>query len=1015
MQTDRSYRAATLALCVFTALSIAHAQPAVTSAKKALSVEDYTRWRSIAAPEISSDGLWICYVLQLTNAVPAQAKPELHIVNLQTNQDVVVPHATAPAFSPDSTWIAYQVDPAADRRGREGGGEGESASAAPGPATGRGGNQPLPPRRVELRNLATGVVQSWQDMQSFTFNAASTHLVLRRRPPAPANANRGAATAGGGTPGGPPPGPPEGGPGAAGRDTNTARASDAILLDLKTGRHQLLGSVNDIAFNKKGDLLAYAVDGTVKDGNGLFVFDTTAARVTPLHNDAKVFSRITWSEDGTALAALKGADVDKMRERDNRLIAFADVRAALDDASGAVKPAVLDPANATAFPALWVVSDRVPLTWSEDNARVFFGIKEQMPAPDSTARRNTDELVNVDVWSTSDERIQSVQMIRADQDRNFTFRQAFDVKAGKFIKLADETMRDLDVSKDGLWAVGRDTRGYIHDHKRPAADFYRVNTTTGERTLMLKNQLTGSHALGISSDGRQFLYWKDNRFHAYDLNAGLSRPLGNGTTTSFVDTEFDRPGPRPSFGIAGYTSDGKGVVVQQRFDLWLLPLDGSSPTNLTSGFGTKNEIRFRYIRTETPDSSAPEGAARPGGGGPAVPREPIDLSKPITLSAYGEYTKKAGFFELANGQLKELVFEDASFNTPVKAKNADRFLFTRQTFVEFPDLRVSGPGFKDARKISDANPQQAEYLWGRRVLFDYKNKEGKRLQGILALPDDYKEGEKRPMLVTFYEKNSQNLHRYSAPSYLTGMGSSPIEAITRGYITMLPDIHFRTGSSHSDMLECVEAAVRRVIELGYVDPRRIGITGHSYGGEGAAFIGTQSKLFAAVGMGAGVTDLFTDFSQNWGWAYQVTGGSGANGNDYYLYGQGRWGVSPWDDPERYRFESALTHAPKVSVPFLIMHGTADPTVAFQNGLGFYNALRYNGKTAYLLAYPNEGHGLRGMANRKDLTVRYFEFFDHYLTGAPAPKWMTDGVPFLKKDAKPVPTTTTTTTTTTPPR
>ena len=52
----------------------------------------------------------------------------------------------------------------------------------------------------------------------------------------------------------------------------------------------------------------------------------------------------------------------------------------------------------------------------------------------------------------------------------------------------------------------------------------------------------------------------------------------------------------------------------------------------------------------------------------------------------------------------------------------------------------------------------------------------------------------------------------------------------------------------------------------------------------------------------------------------------------------------------------------------------------------------------LLAYPNEGHGLRGMANRKDLTIRYFQFFDHYLKGAPAPKWMTEGVPFLQKNA-----------------
>ena len=384
------------------------------------------------------------------------------------------------------------------------------------------------------------------------------------------------------------------------------------------------------------------------------------------------------------------------------------------------------------------------------------------------------------------------------------------------------------------------------------------------------------------------------------------------------------------------------------------------------------------------------------------PRGTIDLTKPITLSAYGEYTKKAGYYELNAGELKEVVYEDASFSTTVRAAKAERFLFTRQTFTEFPDLRISDRDFKDSKRVTDANSHHKEYKWGRRVLFDYKNRDGVRLQGILALPDDYQAGERRPMIVTFYEKSSQAMHRYSSPSYLTGMGSSPVEALSRGYLLMQPDIHFRTGSSHSDMLECVEAATRKVIEMGYADPKRIGVTGHSYGGEGAAYIGVMSKMFAAIGMGAGVTDLYSDFSQNWGWAYQYSGGSGNNGNDYYLYGQGRWGFSPWDNPDRYRMESALTHAPKAAAPFLIMHGTSDPTVDFNNGLGFYNALRYNGKKAVLLAYPGEGHGLRGMANRRDLTIRYFEFFDHYLKDAPAPKWLSEGVPFLKKNEKPPP-------------
>ncbi len=169
------------------------------------------------------------------------------------------------------------------------------------------------------------------------------------------------------------------------------------------------------------------------------------------------------------------------------------------------------------------------------------------------------------MWNTGDERVQSAQMIRAEQERNFTFRQAFDVAAKRFVKLADETMREIEVAPDGKWAVGRDTRGYIHDYKRPAADFYRVNTSTGERTLIAKGQLDRQPTCSASRrTARYFLYWKDNQFQAYDLEAGTDedarrRPAKAGAkgASSFVDMEFDHPGPKPSYGVAGYTSDGR--------------------------------------------------------------------------------------------------------------------------------------------------------------------------------------------------------------------------------------------------------------------------------------------------------------------------------------------------------------------------------------------------------------------------------------------------------------------------
>ncbi|MCC6241417.1 MAG: prolyl oligopeptidase family serine peptidase [Gemmatimonadaceae bacterium] len=947
--------------------------------KKILSVADYARWRSIDNALISSDGKWVAYSTRLSNTLPTEAKPQVTIRNLTSGQDVVIAHASAPVFSSDARWIVYQIDstvPAAAGRPRA-----SAADSAPGPAPELARaplTPPVTPKRVELRNLTTGVVQRWADMQSAVFSRTGSHLVLRRRP-------AGAATAAG---------PATAGRGGAPAASAAAKGSDVLLHHLATGRSQFLGSVGDIAFNRTGDMLAYTVDATARDGNGVFLIDLRSGRTIVLDNDARTFARLTWSDDGNTIAVLKGREVEKMRELDNLLVAFTGIRTARTDS--AIVTTVLNPATSKEFPIGWVISERAPLAFSHDGARVFFGGKPQVFAPDTSRRKSTDSVADVDIWTTQDERIQSEQMIRAEADRNVTFRQAFEIASARFVKLADTTMRDLDAALEGKWAIGRDPRGYISDHKPPAADLYRVNTSTGERTLIAKGQLIGRHVFGISPDGKSFLFWKDNAIHAYTFETATTTKLGGTTAPNFVDTEYDYPGPRPAFGINGFSADGKHVIVSHQYDLWALSLDGAAAKNLTNGVGSAQEIRFRPVRT-TPIDSLASRRERAG----AV----WDLAKPLMLAAYGEFTKKSGFYSLAAGKLTPVVYTDASFSTPVRAAAAEQYLFTRQTFVEFPDLQVAGATLVDAKKISDVNAHQREYAWGRRVLFDYATKDGKRLQGILALPDDYVTGEKRPMLVTFYEKNSQNMHRYSPPSFLTGMGASAIEAVSRGYITMMPDVHFRTGMSHSDMLEAVEAATKKVIELGYVDPKKIGVSGHSYGGEGAAYIGTQSKMFAAVGMGAGVTDLFTDFNQSWGWSYQVSGGSGANGNNYYMAGQGRWGFSPWDKPEVYRAESALTHVPNVSSPFLIMHGTADPTVSFSEGMNFYNALRYNGKSAVMLAYPGEGHGLRGLANRRDLTIRYMQYFDHYLKGAPAPQWMTTGVPYLVKetmrDPKPV--------------
>src|SRR5687767_12836174 len=103
-------------------------------AKKVLTINDYSRWRSIDGAQMSGDGRWVIYGLRFTNTVPADAKPVLRIVNLETNAEVEIANATQAAFSSDSRWFSYQIEPPGGGRGGRGGrggGSGGDTTTAP--------------------------------------------------------------------------------------------------------------------------------------------------------------------------------------------------------------------------------------------------------------------------------------------------------------------------------------------------------------------------------------------------------------------------------------------------------------------------------------------------------------------------------------------------------------------------------------------------------------------------------------------------------------------------------------------------------------------------------------------------------------------------------------------------------------------------------------------------------------------------------------------------------------------
>ncbi len=149
------------------------------------------------------------------------------------------------------------------------------------------------------------------------------------------------------------------------------------------------------------------------------------------------------------------------------------------------------------------------------------------------------------------------------------------------------------------------------------------------------------------------------------------------------------------WGVGGWAKDGNSVLLYDKFDVWQLSLTGGKPVNLTAGVGRaqQNPVSCR----ETPvRRRALHGRGGGGGRGGAAAgeEEGLDLSKPVLLSAYGDRTKKSGYWQVTAGEApKPLIWADKDIGGAQKAENADRVMFTQQTFTEFPDYWVTDASF----------------------------------------------------------------------------------------------------------------------------------------------------------------------------------------------------------------------------------------------------------------------------------------------------------------------------------
>lgn len=974
-----SLLAIALVLAFVLPLSSLKAQ-STAAAKRPMDIEDVIAFRAMGVSQLSSDGQWLAYSMR-----PTQGDSEVIVKSTSTDKEMKFPvgegGGNVVTFSDDSQWIAFAT--AAKKADAD---------------TARRAGRPAAQSGMTLVNLATGEKKDIAKILRFAFNGEMGGWIALHRFGADAAAGAAAAGGAGGVGRAGRAGGPAGAAGTAG-DTR-AKGTDLVLHELKTGNEINIGNVSEFAFNKSGKTLAMVIDAADQAGNGVQLRDMATGVVTPLDSDKAFYERLAFSEEGDALSVLKGHD---------EIVAWKDrlfVVVGWTGVGGASAPTkvIYDPQKDAAFPKeMSINANRTP-SWTESRDAILFGIAKINKADPPVGRgrgagtgeaaaegaasanssnpsnlSNDADRPNLVIWHFKDPRLQSAQQVQETADRSYTYLSTYRMAENKFVRLADDDVRQVTVGPKDKFAIGSDVRAYELQGNldgRTFRDLYAINMATGERTPVKKQ---AQYAYQISPDGTKYYYYEGKHFFVVDLTTGAAKNVTLTVPTSFVDVEDDHNVVDPPINPMGWTSDSKSLILSDDWDMWKVSADGSSPAvNLTVN-GKKDQIRYRARLRVDPDEKG------------------ADLSKPQYISVMAEWTKKQGIGLLSPGVpgVKMLLDDDAAFSRLAKAKNSDTWIYSRETEMNSPEIYATNAALAAGRKLTNTQAEVEPFQWtsGRMLIDFYNDKKdkkapkGEHLQATLYLPANYEKGKTYPTIVYIYERLTQSTNNFGRPS-VPGTGFNRAFYLSNGYAVLEPDIKYYINDPGMSAVWALVPAVKAAIATGVVDPARVALHGHSWGGYQTAFTITQTDIFKAAAAGAPLTDMISMYAL----IYKNSGGP--NGA-IFENSQGRFTSGPWDNWQAYTRNSPVAFAKNVKTPLLMLHNDTDGAVDFTQGVEYYNTLRRLGKPVVLVEYPGENHGLAKQPNMQDYMIRMKEFFDYYLMAKPAPDWLLNGVPRLK--------------------
>jgi len=617
-----------------------------------------------------------------------------------------------------------------------------------------------------------------------------------------------------------------------------------------------------------------------------------------------------------------------------------------------------------------ITIDRIDY-FSHDGSRLLFHVAPPPLPPKKTG------MAGVDVWSYADPIVQGEQLAQLGPPPTCLW--SVDVRNTRRLIQLQQPDEDLWVAQDN----GGDRVVTTVADGDPSEYFWSKKARRGYRLCDLrtgtKDSIHGVFGF-ISPGGRYLGYYSYENFaqiFMYDAEAAASRCVTRSIPVPLADPKNDQPNFKGMriLGQAGWYPGDTALLLYDRYDIWRVdPQARKAPVCITHGYGRRHHTIFRL-------------AAYDWDG-------PIPDVNHLLLTALDERTKDNGFYELQSEDSDPRMLLKGPFAWYVpdrgigmvvkKARQAQGYLLFRQSAEHAPDLYFT-TDFKTLRQLSDIHPEQ-QYNWLTSTLFSFRTTAGRTQQGILYKPENFDPAQKYPVIIHYYERRSNELHKFNCDGPDNGGEINIPWFVSHGYLVCVVDIDYTIGWPGPSVLQSVEGAAAWLRSLGYVDARHLGLQGHSWGGFETNYIVTHSHLFAAACSSSGPSDLVSDYLDFLGMDPNF---------DIVENRQFRMAVPLWERPAQYIENSPVFYLPRVTTPMLTVSNHLDGNVAFNQGVELFEGMRRLGKPCWMLQYDHGGHGVDGN-DQMDYLLRMTQFFDYYLKGARCPKWMAQGVPAIRK-------------------